>query len=219
MVLYMDARSLREWHPGPGVAVEVGAHNGKGWTFTLEYEGWTVICLEPHPDYFRELCGNRPGAINCCVAASDKTGFASMLLTREGICSSLELGVGDVIREVYNDYHIMGHKEVPCTTLDDLFSTHRAILAGGIDVIVVDTEGHDLAVLRGLDLKRWQPRLLIVEQLPQNQVAGLAKVEAVDELMAEAGYTLAGQEGADSFYARDDADVEWWRGQVGQRWF
>ena len=219
MGLYQAAQLLYDWNPRPGVVIEVGAHDGGGWSQGLEDHGWTAICLEPHPHWFQVLRKNRPKAILCNAAASNRNGRAQLLMTKEGICSSIEPGIEHVIREVYHNYTVEGYEDVPCTTLDSLFGTLMHYLKPGIDAVIIDTEGHELAVLEGFDLKRWRPRLLMVEQLPFNQLAGMMKVRSVDKLIEEAGYMLVGHTGPDSFYAWQSSDIAYWEGQLEKRWF
>ena len=59
---------------------------------------------------------------------------------------------------------------VEVTTLDALLEGHT----GGIDFVVLDLEGHELAALEGFDLERWRPSVLLVE----NNDAGGAVLDA-----------------------------------------
>jgi FkbM family methyltransferase len=49
--------------------------------------------------------------------------------------------------------------EVPYTTMDALLEGHQ----GEIDVAVIDVEGHEVPLLQGFDLRRWRPKMLIIE--------------------------------------------------------
>ena len=62
------------------------------------------------------------------------------------------------------------------TTLDALLEGHT----GGIDFVVLDLEGHELAALEGFDLERWRPSVLLVEN---NDADG-----AVRSYVGERGY-------------------------------
>ena len=46
-------------------------------------------------------------------------------------------------------------------TLDSILGAHSC--PSGFDVLVVDVEGFEESVFRSFDLKRWRPRLMIVE--------------------------------------------------------
>jgi hypothetical protein len=52
----------------------------------------------------------------------------------------------------------------------------------GFDFLSIDVEGHEIEVLRGFDLARWQPRLILLE----DHVADLAK----HRYLTAAGYRI-----------------------------
>jgi hypothetical protein len=51
--------------------------------------------------------------------------------------------------------------EVPLRTLDELLV--EADAPTPIDFVSIDVEGHEMDVLRGFDLGRWRPRLVLLE--------------------------------------------------------
>ena len=59
-----------------GVFIDVGAFDGKHLsnTYMLEQQGWTGICVEPHPEFFRRLQQNRPQShcVNVACVADEK---------------------------------------------------------------------------------------------------------------------------------------------------
>jgi hypothetical protein len=63
-----------------------------------------------------------------------------------------------------------------------------------IDFITVDVEGYELASLRGFDLARWRPRILILE----DNSAGTS--EDVILYMVNQGYTRFRNTGANDWY-------------------
>jgi hypothetical protein len=79
----------------------------------------------------------------------------------------------------------------------------------GPDLLVIDTEGHDWAFIRSIDLAEHGPRLLIYEHFhlsPQDRAAALAHLQA-------AGYETL-EEGFDTMALRpaDDPLTELFRG-------
>jgi hypothetical protein len=70
--------------------------------------------------------------------------------------------------------------EVPVRTLDDILTEARAPV--GFDLLSIDVEGHELEVLGGFDLARWQPRLVLLE----DHVGNLEK----HRFLRAAGYRL-----------------------------
>jgi len=66
---------------------------------------------------------------------------------------------------------------VPVRTLDELLVDH----VGDVDLVVLDVEGAELAVLEGFSLGRWRPRALLIED------NSLGTDPAIRELMAAHG--------------------------------
>ena len=67
-----------------------------------------------------------------------------------------------------------------------MLAEHAARIAGGIDLLSIDAEGLDTAILRGLDLARHRPRLIVFE-VPPESAPGSGESSA---LLAAAGYRL-----------------------------
>jgi FkbM family methyltransferase len=170
---------------------------------------------------------NRPKAILCNAAASNRNGRAQLLACKDGRFSSIEPGYDCILKDVYSSESVEGYIDVPCTTLDTLLGLIPHYAQYGIDLVVIDTEGHDLAVLQGFDLKKWRPRLLLIEQAPFNQLAGQDKIRAVDKYMVDASYVYLGHSGPDSYYAWKASDIIYWQGDevthdgkaLVHRWF
>ncbi|MCZ7632121.1 MAG: FkbM family methyltransferase [Phycisphaerales bacterium] len=68
--------------------------------------------------------------------------------------------------------------EVPLTTMDDLLSEH----SGAIDLVVIDVEGHEIALLDGFDLARFRPRVILIED------HGLGADPTLAEYLGARGY-------------------------------
>ena len=58
---------------------------------------------------------------------------------------------------------------VPVRTLDSILE--EAGSPAGFDFLSIDVEGHEIDVLRGFDIARWRPRLIMIE----DHVADLSK--------------------------------------------
>src|SRR5690606_35501813 len=88
--------------------------------------------------------------------------------------------------------------EVPALTYASLLRRHGV---ERVDLLVVDTEGHDWAILRTIDLSERPPRLVVYEHYhlgPDERAGCRAYLE-------RAGYETI-EEGFDTFCLRTDAD-------------
>jgi FkbM family methyltransferase len=139
-----------------------------------------IIAFEPFPSTFRRLCTNI--ALNELddviqahpVALSDHVGRARMWSRPDNS------GASAVLEE--------GNTSVPATTLD-AFAQEAGL--SQLDLIKLDVEGHEEAVLRGGSkaLAQYRPALFM-EIDPPKLRRGKTSAERVLKLLIEAGYTL-----------------------------
>jgi FkbM family methyltransferase len=144
-----------------GFFVEVGANGPRtlSQTYALEQRGWTGVLVEPQPDLAAELRRQRSAKVFAEACTSRRNSGSRMLLHLAGGHSSFDqnLNIADVKPH--------GTIEVPTRTLDQILTDAGA---QRVDFISIDVEGHELEVLDGFDFERWQPRLMIVEDLLLN---------------------------------------------------
>lgn len=139
-----------------GFYVDVGAYHPfmLSNTCLLYQSGWRGINLEPDPAAFALFEKYRPRDINVQVAVSNIAGTAAF--TRSGSFAGIE-----------NEQHLWpgmaGERiTVRTETLTGVLGVH--LPAGApIDVLDVDCEGHDLAVLQSNDWDRFRPHLVLAE--------------------------------------------------------
>ena len=159
----------------PGqVVVDLGANLGVFATRAARRVGPTgrVIALEPHPDNFRRLLGNKErnglAWLECVqAAAGDREGEAALFVHERGINHSLVRGSGESIR-------------VPLRTVDGLV---RERGLERVDFLKIDIEGVVPEALRGASetLKRFRP-LISLERDSGSESVGL------DEILVAHGY-------------------------------
>ena len=142
------------------VAIDVGANVGL-WTVNLAKAvgpAGRVLAFEPIPATFRileqiveDVVGAQVSVLCDCVAVSDRHGTALMEVPRDG----RRMPNHHLARLTSNG----SGTEVPVSTLDSLLKDVR----GRIGFIKIDTEGHELAVIKGADttLREHRPILCI----------------------------------------------------------
>ncbi|MGN6461393.1 MAG: FkbM family methyltransferase [Pseudolabrys sp.] len=175
----------------PGFFVEVGANDphARSQTYHLEQKGWTGLLIEPQPDLADALRANRRAKV-FAVACSDPAHDGDTLtLHVAGPLSSLNrerMAPGTVPD---------GTIAVPVRTLDRVLAEGGA--QPGFDFLSIDVEGHELEVLSGFDVRRWRPRLILLE----DHVENLAKHRAVRAM----GYRLIRRYENNGWYVPEDA--------------
>jgi len=167
-----------------GYFVEVGANEPQraSQTWELERRGWRGILVEPQPDLAERLRRERNAQVVAAACSRPENGGRRMTLQLAGPHSSMT--------EVVPGATKFGRIEVPVLTLDAILQ--QAGAPAPIDFVSIDVEGHELDVLRGFDLARWQPRLILIE----DHLAQLA----VHRHLTRAGYRLIRRTGFNSWY-------------------
>ncbi len=139
-----------------GIYVEVGANDPKSLsqTYFLEKMGWRGVLVEPLPDLAEAQRRERRNSkvFELAVSAPEKTGEADFHVA--GALSSLDRNVKDNS----TDYGTV--LRVKVVTLDSILEEGKI---QRVDFLSVDTEGTEVDVLRGFDVRKYQPALILVE--------------------------------------------------------
>lgn len=151
-----------------GVFIEAGAANGveESCCFALEESlGWTGINVEPSPANFELLEAARPSATNVRAALSDHDGVATFTNAIHPVRGG-DFGNGSLS-------HVPAHIEElvanGCTfeTFDVETVRYDTLLercgVERVDLFVLDVEGHELSVLRGMEGTTAWPRVFCIE--------------------------------------------------------
>ena len=170
-----------------GFFVDVGAHHPFRFSNTqLLYErGWRGINIEPTPGLIQKFELWRPEDINLAVAAGSESGAVAFHVFDEGGYNTLS---AEIAGSRISSGKGAGHRvvEVPVRTLGEILAQH--VPEGkAVDLMTIDTEGHDLEVLRGMDWGRWKPRVILCEYLGTNNLSAPGGIPAV-EFLQPLGY-------------------------------
>ena len=175
--------------------VDVGAFDGVTYSNTrsLFEEGWSGLCFEPTRRNYERLAalymGTRVRTLP--LAVSDHEGTAELHVAtipgHEDYGSDVS-SLSQHETQRWPEYH--WHAEsVRVTTLTKALDDQGIT---GFDCLCVDTEGEDLNVLRGLDLCRFRPSLIVVEH-------GTEHRRDLRSLLSQYGYVLWLDNGVDLF--------------------
>jgi FkbM family methyltransferase len=161
----MDRRLAMHMPRTGGTFFEAGAHDGytQSNTYFLErHRGWSGALVEPMPELRAKCERRRPRAqmFGCALVGPDYTD------------PDITVHFGDLMSSIGDSAHAAGglavtgqtpySVSVPARTLSSVLE--EASL-GPLDLMILDLEGHELEVLRGLDLERHAPRNVVVETL------------------------------------------------------
>lgn len=148
-----------------GFFVEVGANeptSDYSQTWHLEQRGWRGILVEPNPALFDKLVRHRAGSrvYNVACSAPGKIGVAELKIP---FVADGTIDTGKAALEVEIDhagFPAYRTETVKVVTLDSILAENDV---SGIDFLSIDVEGTELDVLKGFDVNRYRPRLILLE--------------------------------------------------------
>ncbi len=160
-------------HAG-GFFVEAGANDGflQSNTYWLErFRRWNGVLVEPVPHLAAQARRRRPGAtvVNCALVPPQTEG-TSVRLRYGGLMSVVAGSKGGGAEEEafaragdMNGLDDYAELDVPGRTLTSVLAAAGA--PEEIDLLTLDVEGYEAEALKGLDLERYRPRLMLVEAM------------------------------------------------------
>lgn len=178
---------------GEGYFVEVGANEPqrRSQTWHLEQAGWNGVLIEPQPDLADKLRSGRKAKVFAVACSSPDNAGRTMPLHVAGPLSSLNR------QRMAPGSTPAGIVYVPVSTLDAVLREAGAPVA--FDFLSIDVEGHEIEVLRGFDIARWRPRLILLE----DHVADLSK----HRYLKSAGYRIIRRHENNGWYVPDKSAV------------
>jgi len=172
----IDKKLLKYLDYNNGFYVELGANNGFSQSNTLFFEikrGWKGVLIEPSPNLYLQCCYFRDQTINsifcnACVGFDypqkyvDMT-YGNLMTTSDSL--PLDLPADKSFFEKRH-MHISSFEEklqfgaVACT-LDSIL--HKSNAPQTIDLLSLDVEGAEIAVLSGINFEEYKFRYILVE--------------------------------------------------------
>jgi FkbM family methyltransferase len=189
-----------------GFFVDVGAGEPVSGSLTknlVDGLGWRGVNVEPLPERHTRLQRARPRDVNLGVAVGGEPGTAAFFRVVPGRGKSGGGGLSTLRRDVLERHLADGWRyeelRVQVVTLESILRAHAK---PGFDLLKVDVEGAEAAVLRSADLRLWRPRVIVVEATVP--LTGRPSHQEWEPHVLEAGYRLALFDGLNRFYAGDD---------------
>jgi FkbM family methyltransferase len=156
-----------------GVLFDIGANHGAYATMLHKLAPTAkIFAFEPHPRTFAFLRSRMEGSSSVRVinkAVADKTGLLKLYDFRSED-GSTQASLSETAVALYSS-DIIEHP-VDCTTVDEIMAEMDI---DHIDLLKIDTEGHDLSVLTGARnaLRDRKIRMIQFEFIPANIAAGV----------------------------------------------
>jgi len=144
-----------------GAFLDIGANDGKTFsnTYALALRGWIGTSVEPVPGAFKKLQETVSGLQVQCIEAAVTTfvGRTKFQVASDSLVSSLHAEAKDAWAS-----HGFEWEEIEVAAID--FPTLLGLsVIKKFDFISIDAEGHDLEILRQMDLKALGCQMLCIE--------------------------------------------------------
>jgi FkbM family methyltransferase len=134
-------------------------------TYLFEtYYNWDTICFEPNPYlYQKALDAGRKKVFNCALGKEnqDNIPFTIIALHDNNQSAVSSLDVDSRLVESHKD--LISQTEIINTQVRTLDTMLLGNLIKEIIFVTIDTEGTELDVLKGFNLNKWKPKLIMVE--------------------------------------------------------
>ena len=154
-------------------------------TYGLYRKGWRGLCIDANSELIEKYQLFRPKDRAVCKLISDSPGERTFYEVQNHVLSTTE---EEFLDEYRKEGLIIKNRLMQTHTLTEVLENEKAPLS--FDLLTIDVEEHDFRVLKSLDLNRYRPRLIVIEdetfdpKEPQNN-------EVYQWLMAY-GYSLEG---------------------------
>lgn len=173
-----------------GFFIEAGAYNGVAHSICKWFEdtlGWKGINIEPHPQLFDHLVGNRPNSVNLNYALSNKSGHTELVDPKQFR--------GHATIDVNKKQKFIDNATVYTVETKTYTEMIEENDVSELDLFVLDVEGHELGVLEGMIGSDVLPRVIAVETNKTNK-------DDILKLLEPLSYKLDYSSKADSYFVR-----------------
>ena len=195
--------------------IQIGANDGVDFVRTVvrEFQGTHAIngvLVEPQKYFHEQLLVNYDGIrgvqiLNVAVSDSEKSMTLYYLDYSSKQLPEWAKGLGSLSKDVLLSHrHLIPdldsyirEMQVPCISVPELL---KSLGPRPLDVLVTDTEGHDLIILRQFDFATLKPKLIVYESKHLSK----ADFESCEKMLTGFGYKVTHLQNDNSVAVRGD---------------
>jgi FkbM family methyltransferase len=173
---YVD-EVLREYFPDPfykGVFFDIGAFEPIRISNSYHFEknNWDVYCFEANTDLIPMLKEYRKNVFNYAISNENKDSVEFNIVDSgpwTAGFSAIELN--EEYKKIFNWKDTFNIKKilVPQKTLDTIIENEIPNIKH-IDIISIDVEGGELNFLKSLDINKYKPKIMVIENVTESNV-------------------------------------------------
>jgi len=184
-----------------GFYIDVGANDPVIDSVTKAFydAGWHGINIEPVTEWFNKLQEARSNDTNLKLACGTKKGQNTIYDVVGTGLSTMDKSIADKHANEL-DFEIKKEK----IKVDSLTNICKQHANQDIHFLKIDVEGFEMQVLKGLDLKKIRPWIIVVEAtLPNSQIEDYGKWESI---LTNGQYNFVYFDGLNRFYVASEHD-------------
>jgi FkbM family methyltransferase len=167
---YVD-QIIRSYFPNKnnGVFFDVGAFEPVriSNSFHFEQNGWDCHCFEANTEQMPLLKHYRKNVYNYAIADENKDNITFNVVMSSGWTAGFSaINVSEEYKKIFPGCVITDIKQITVNqrTLNTIIKNEIPNLTE-IDVMSIDIEGGELNCLKGIDLNKYKPKLLVIENV------------------------------------------------------
>jgi FkbM family methyltransferase len=183
-----------------GFIIEVGAFDGYRFSvsYALECLGWDSLLIEAIPERAEAARSRRKHArvVHAALGPVGSTGETQFTVVDDHWDGMLSYHTTSDRHKAAIERNRQQSRtvSVPYTTMNELLADHD----GPIQVAVIDVEGGEIDLLRGFDLGRFKPEMMLIEDNTRSDESEVAKY------MKAFPYRMIGWLAVNRIYVRED---------------
>lgn len=156
-------------------------------TYLFYLQGSTGVCVEPNPDLVPLIREKRPKDVVLNVGVSpDGAGECRYFMFVEPTLNTFDQ-VEAAARTRSGKYPIIRELSVPVVSLCSIIVDY---FKDGLDLLSLDAEGLDFALLRSLDYRTTRPLAICVETVGYSETPSKPKSPEITSLLTGQGYAV-----------------------------
>lgn len=170
--------------PKKGIYVDVGCNEPVRFnnTFNLYLQGWHGINVDANSDLIAECQRIRKQDISIRAAVSDTEKEVIFHKSKESAVSTIDEERLQQWKQLWTFSEDDAEKTMT-RTLTSILDSHLPV-GSQVDLLTIDVEGHDFQVLKGLDLAKYRPKVIIIEMHSIEKI----KESNIYQYLTEKGY-------------------------------
>ena len=166
--------------------LDIGAHHPTylSNTFLFYENGGSGVCVEPDPALFSEFPKKRPRDTHLNYGVGIQPGKADFYVMSTSTLNTFSKDEAERYQS-YGNQRVLKIIQMKLNTVNQIIEQH---LADCPNLVSLDVEGLDYAIMKNFDFSRYRPEVFCLETLSYTEDKSERKLTEIIDLMHEKGY-------------------------------